>query len=262
MRVTILGAGSSGGVPLVGFEWGACDPDNPKNLRTRPSLLIEIEGRTFLIDTSPDLRQQLLTAGVRRLDAVLYTHAHADHLNGMDDLRGINRAMHAPLDFYCDATTLETIRQRFGYVLDPLRPGADRYYKPVLHPHVVQPGDLFEVAGVAMQVFDQDHGFSRTLGYRIGDFGYSTDLVEMSDAAFAALDGIHTWVLGCFTDQPHMTHVHLPKALEWIERLRPERTILTHLGPDLDYEALSAKLPDGVFAAYDGFDFEVPSRAA
>lgn len=259
MKVTVLGCGSSGGVPVVGVGWGACDPKNPKNRRTRPCVLVDVDDATLLVDTSPDLRQQLLNADVNRLDGVLFTHAHADHLNGVDDLRGINRAMHAPLDIYCDEPTLQTISTRFQYVLDPLRPGADIYYKPVLHRHLVTPGKRFNVAGIDIDPFDQDHGHTRTLGYRFGAFGYSTDLVNLPETGFRALAGIHTWLLGCFSDRPHQTHVHVEKAISWIERLKPQRAILTHLGPGLDFDELSRGLPDGVEVAYDGMVVDIPN---
>ena len=260
MRVTILGSGSSGGVPVVGLGWGACDPLNPKNRRTRPSVLMETDGKTFLFDASPDLRQQLLKAEVRHLDGIFFTHAHADHLNGLDDLRGINRVMNSPLNIYCDAETLKAIQERFSYALTPLPKNATRYYKPVLVPQTVRAGELFEVSGgLQIRVFDQDHGFSRTLGYRVGNFGYSTDVVNLPDAAFAELEGIHTWVLGCFSELPHVTHVHVSKALEWINIIKPKYTVLMHLGPELDYATLSKKLPRGVVAAYDGISFKVPN---
>ena len=258
MKISILGSGSSGGVPVVGVGWGSCDPDNPKNRRTRSCMLMELAEKTYLFDTSPDLRQQLLSANVQHLDGVFFTHAHADHLNGLDDLRGINRAMHAPLNIYCDRRTLQAIKERFQYVLTPLAEGADRYYKPVLIPTTVCAGETFLVDGIDVTVFDQDHGFSRTLGYRIGNFGYSTDLVNLPEAGFESLTGVHTWVVGCFTDHEHDTHVHVSKALEWIDRLKPTRAILTHLGPDLDHSVLSSELPEGVLAAYDGITFDVP----
>lgn len=258
MRVTVLGSGSSSGVPAVGIGWGACDPENPKNRRLRPSMLVEVADKTLLIDTSPDLREQLLRTETEHLDGVLYTHAHADHLNGLDDLRGVNRAMNAPLDIYCDADTLQTIRDRFDYVLTPLRPDATIYYKPVLHPHTIAPGEGFDVAGVEISAFDQDHGFSHTLGFRIGPLAYSTDLVDMPETSFEAVAGAHTWIIGCFTDRPHWTHLHVAKALEWIERVKPARAILTHLGPALDFDELTRSVPEGVDVAFDGMRIDIP----
>ena len=257
MKVTVLGSGSSGGVPAVGTGWGACNPNNPKNYRMRPSILLDVADKRLLIDTSPDLRAQLLATDVKQLDGVLYTHAHADHLNGIDDLRGINRIMGAPIDIYCDTETLTTLKERFGYVLKPLPDGSNYYYKPVLHPTVIKAGDSFKVAGVQISVFDQDHGFSRTLGYRIGALGYSTDAVNLPDTSFEMLRGIDTWIIGCFTDREHPTHVHLEKALKWIERVRPRQAILTHLGPDLDFDQLLNSLPVGVFVAFDGMKIEI-----
>ncbi len=257
MKVTVLGSGSSGGVPSVGIGWGACNPNNPKNRRMRPSVLVEVAGKILLIDTSPDLRAQLLGADITHLDGVLYTHAHADHLNGIDDLRGINRAMGAPIKIYCDAATNLALEERFGYVFQPLREGATYYYKPVLNPTIISAGDVFEVAGVRMSVFDQDHGFSRTLGYRIGNFGYSTDVVELPNAGFEALLGVDTWLIGCFTDRQHLTHAHVSKVLRWIERVSPRQAILTHLGPDLDFDKLTEILPVGVSVAFDGMEIQI-----
>jgi phosphoribosyl 1,2-cyclic phosphate phosphodiesterase len=259
VRVTVLGAGSSGGVPVPGTGWGACDPANPKNARLRPSLLVETAGRTLLIDTSPDLRQQLLSADVGHIDAVLYTHAHADHLHGIDDLRGINRAMGAAIPMYADGTTLAEISRRFAYAVRPLPEQAcGHYFKPTLETHAIEAGDIFDVSGVSVSCFDQDHGYSRTLGFRIGNFAYSTDLVNLPEHGFEVLAGIDTWVLGVFTDRTHPTHVHVDKALGWIRRVAPRHAVLTHLGPDLDYDVLQNALPDGVTAAYDGLQISLP----
>jgi len=258
MRVTVLGSGSSSGVPGIGIGWGACDPENPKNRRLRPSILIEVNGKTILVDTSPDLREQLLTTGTAHLDAVLFTHAHADHLHGIDDLRGINRAMNAPIDIYADAVTLETITTRFPYVMEPLPETARMYYKPTVEAHVVSPGERFVVAGLEVATFEQDHGFSKTVGYRIGDFGYTTDLVELPEEGFHILAGIDTWLVGVFTDEPHWAHVHVEKALSWRERIKPRRCIMTHLGPRLDYARLAEMLPEGAEPAFDFMTFEIP----
>lgn len=259
MRVTVLGSGSSGGVPMTGTGWGQCNPDNPKNYRLRPSLFVETQGKTILIDTSPDLRVQLLANDITHIDAVLYTHAHADHLHGIDDLRGINRAMEAAIPMYADQATLDEIQTRFAYVMRPLPAEANGYFfKPTLEPHQIAAGDVFDVCGLPVKCFDQDHGRSRTLGYRIGDFAYSTDLMDLPEAGFEALAGVDTWVLGVFGPRPHATHVYLERALEWIDRVSPRRAVLTHLGPDLDYDVVSDGLPDFVEASYDGFQFSLP----
>jgi len=256
MKVTILGCGTSGGVPRVGGVWGACDPNNPRNRRLRPSILVESGDTAILVDTSPDLRQQLLNAEVCRLDAVLLTHFHADHLHGIDDLRPINRAINAPLDLYADAATLETVGQRFGYVFEPLAENATMYYKPTLNPQTIGDGDRLSIGGIDIEVFDQDHGYCRTLGFRFGPIAYSTDVVELPESSFEALDGIHTWVIGTLVDKPHETHAHVDKALQWIDRIRPKRAVLTHLGLGFDYDTLSERLPDGVEAAFDGMILE------
>jgi len=259
MKVTIMGSGASAGVPVPGAGWGKCDPSNPKNNRTRPSVLIDTQGKRLLVDTSPDLRAQLLKADVAHLDGVIYTHAHADHLHGIDDLRGINRAMAKTIPVYADASTLEHIERRFEYVLTPLPEWAEGYYyKPTLEPHLITAGERVDVAGVSVATFDQDHGHSRTVGLRVGSFGYTTDLVHLPEFGFEALQGVHTWVIGVFTDREHATHVNVENALKWIERVSPARAVLTHLGPDLDFAALTKTLPRGVEAAYDGMVIDVP----
>ncbi|MHC8509437.1 MAG: MBL fold metallo-hydrolase [Rhodospirillales bacterium] len=254
LRVTVLGSGSSAGVPVAAQGWGKCDPAEPRNRRRRASVLVEGGGAQVLIDTSPDLRAQLLDAEITHLDAVLYTHAHADHLHGIDDLRAVNQAMKAPIPAYADAVTHQTIAARFGYTLTPLE--GDVYFKPVLTMTDIAPGGRVQIGGLEALAFDQDHGRSRTLGWRIGNFAYSTDVVALPDAAFEALADLDVWYLGVFTDQPHETHIHLQGALKWIERVRPRRAILGHLGPDLCYRALSAQLPPGVEAAWDGMTFD------
>lgn len=238
---------------MVGLGWGNCDPNNLKNVRLRSSLLIETMGKTILVDTSPDLRAQLLAANVTHIDAVIYTHAHADHLHGIDDLRGINRAMSSPIPIYTDQTTLGEIEKRFAYALKPL-PDDNKhfYFKPTLEAHPIVAGDTFDICGISVTCFDQDHGRSRTLGLRIGDFGYTTDLVNLPEAGFDVLAGIDTWVIGVFGPRPHATHVHVDAALEWIERVGPRQAVMTHLGPDLDYEVLQNLLPNFVRAAFDG----------
>jgi phosphoribosyl 1,2-cyclic phosphate phosphodiesterase len=254
MQVTILGCGGSGGVPIVGDVWGACDPANPKNRRRRVSILVEEGPTTILVDTSPDLREQLLDAHVRRLDGVVYTHGHADHLHGIDDLRGINQRMQAPIDIWADDNTLQAIRERFAYVFEGV-PEGRFYYKPVLRPHRIEGG--FRIGPIAIESFAQGHGWSETLGLRFGPFGYSTDAHRLDDAAFAALAGIDTWIVDCVREEPHPTHSHLEQTLDWIRRVKPRRAVLTHMGTALDYEALKARLPPGVEPGYDGMVLEV-----
>jgi phosphoribosyl 1,2-cyclic phosphate phosphodiesterase len=255
MKVTVLGCGPSTGVPAIGPDWGACDPDNPRNRRRRASILIESRGKTVLIDTSPDLRAQLLDAGVGRLDAVILTHAHADHLHGIDDLRGVNRLIQQAIPLYADAHSLAEIKQRFGYALEPVPPGS-MFFKPTVTPHIID--GPFAAASLPVTPFEQDHGYSKTLGFRIGALGYSTDVTELDDAAFAALAGIELWIVDCLRYEPHPTHSHVAKTLEWIKRVKPKRAILTHLDRPLDYAELAAQLPPGVEPGYDGLFVELP----
>lgn len=250
MKVTILGSGAAGGVPMISTGWGRCDPTNPKNRRRRPSALVEEAGKVILIDTSPDLREQLLSSETNHLDAVLFTHAHADHLHGIDDLREVNRAMKAPIPVYGAEETLADINQRFDYVFKPLNPEHDSIYKPWLIPHVVE--GSFTAAGIEVISFEQDHGFSRTTGYRIGDMAYSTDVLDLPEASMAQLEGLDLWVVGCLLDFPHTTHAHIDKALAWRERLKPKHMVITHMSPRLDYDTLAKSLPAGVEPGYDG----------
>lgn len=252
MRITILGAGGSAGTPAIGDDWGRCNPHNPRNRRTRPGLLVEHAATRLLIDTPPDLRAQLLAAGVASLSGALYTHAHADHLHGIDDLRGVNRAMRAPLPAFSDRETLDQIRQRFGYTLEPIAHNTQTFYRPALIPTLIEPGRPFAIGDVEVVAFAQDHGFGQTLGFRIGDVAYSTDLVALPEAAFAALRGVRLWIIGTLTERPHPAHCHVDKALQWIERLAPDHAILTHLGNEIDYDALAARLPATVRPAFDG----------
>ena len=252
MKVTILGCGAATGCPGVGIGWGACDPNEPRNRRLRASILVEQAGVRLLVDTSPDLREQLLAVGVDRLDGVLFTHAHADHLHGIDDLRAINRVMQAPIRGWMDAATRDGALERFSYVLTPLPADADFYYKPTLQVELIESGRAFDAAGVEVLPFAQDHGWMTTLGFRFGSIAYSTDVVNLDEAAFAALAGVDTWIVDCLSDHQHTTHAHLAKVLGWIDRVRPRHAVLTHMGVGLDYRALAARLPAGVEPAYDG----------
>lgn len=251
----MLGCGPSMGVPAIGRDWGACDPNEPRNRRRRASLLIENRGKTVLIDTSPDLREQLLDADVDRLDAVILTHAHADHLHGIDDLRAVNRLMRQAIPLYADAKSLAEIEQRFGYTLEHVPPG-DMFFKPTVTPHVID--SPFVAAGLPVTPFTQDHGYTTTLGLRVGAFGYSTDVTELDDAAFAVLARLDVWIVDCLRYEPHPTHSHLAKTLAWIDRIKPKRAILTHLDRPLDYRELAAQLPPGVEPGYDGLVVELP----
>ncbi|HVA14527.1 MAG TPA: MBL fold metallo-hydrolase [Stellaceae bacterium] len=256
MRVTMLGCGPSWGVPRIGGDWGACDPSNPKNRRTRCSILVENAGNVVLIDTSPDLREQLLAAEVKRIDAVLFTHAHADHTHGIDDLRSINRMMSKPLPIHADPLTMSELQARFRYIFAPVDEAArTAFYKPAVEPHEI--AGPFAAAGMPVVPFVQDHGFSQTLGFRFGRFAYSTDVIGLNDAAFAALGGVEVWIVDCIRQKVHVTHSHLARTLSWIDRVKPRRAILTHMDESLDYESLRRALPAGVEPGYDGLVVEV-----
>ena len=255
MRVTVLGCGASTGVPAIGPNWGQCDPTDPRNHRRRVSLLVETGNIAILIDTSPDLREQLIDARVRRLDAVLMTHAHADHLHGIDDLRQLNRIMKAVIPLWAEAHTMAQIRRRFGYALEP-PPEPGQFYRPTLEAHEIT--GPFTVRGVPIVPFTQNHGFSTTLGFRIGAMAYSTDVTELDEAAFATIAGVELWIVDCMRRAPHPTHSHLAKTLGWIERVRPRRAVLTHMDQSLDYCTLAAELPDGVEPGQDGLVIDLP----
>ncbi len=254
MKNTILGCGSSAGVPSIGNEWGRCNPLNPKNRRLRPSILIEDQTTFILVDTSPDMRQQLLDARVRRLDAVLYTHAHADHLHGIDDLRSINKILKRALPIYGDRTTLDTIAESFSYVFKTL-PQDHGFYRPQLLPNEIK--GSFQINHLTVVPIEQSHGHTDSLGFRINNFAYCTDVVEFKPESFELLRGIDTWVVDCFTDEPHNTHSHIEKTLNWSRQLGVKRAILTHLSNRLDYDKLKSVLPPYAEPAYDGLVIEV-----
>ena len=255
LRATILGCGSSGGVPRLGGQWGACDPADPRNARRRCSLLVErIEGDAatrVLIDTAPDLRAQLLDVGVGVLDGVVYTHAHADHVHGIDDLRMVvfNRGSRLPV--WADVDTAEALTMRFGYAfLQP--PGSA--YPPILDLHPLdRPFAVDGPAGpVPFQPIRVQHGRIEALGFRIHDLVYLPDVSDIPSLAWAQLEGLDTWVLDALRYRPHPTHAHLERSLEWIARAAPRRAVLTNLHNDLDYATLAAEIPQAVTPAYDG----------
>jgi phosphoribosyl 1,2-cyclic phosphate phosphodiesterase len=250
MKVTLLGCGSSGGVPLVNGHWGNCDPGNPRNRRRRASVLIEEGGRRLLIDTSPDLRLQMLDAMVDRLDAVLFTHDHADHCHGLDDLRAF-AFLQGPIPAYMSAETQQRLAQRFGYALFSLN-SSEGLYRPMLDDRVISLAP-FEAAGFPVLPILQDHGYGQsTLGFRIRNFAYSTDVVNFSQDSLGQLQGLDLWIVDCLQEQPHSTHAHLARSLEWIAEVKPKRAVLTHMNHTLDYDWLAVSCPTGVEPGYDG----------
>ncbi|MBU6407301.1 MAG: MBL fold metallo-hydrolase [Alphaproteobacteria bacterium] len=262
LEITVLGSGSSGGVPRADGHWGVCDPAEPRNRRRRCSMLLRYwqgeqgshaDATTVLIDTSPDLREQLLAAEARRLDGVLYTHAHADQAHGIDDLRALAYRMRRLIPVWMDAPTQESMVPRFRYCFE----GGGGYppivqLQPDLQPFapvmVEGPGGTLEALPLP-----QDHGGGvASLGFRIGRFGYSNDMVALSEETLEALKGLDLWVADALRETPHPTHSHVAQTLAWAKRLKPRRTLLTNLHVDLDYQTLKAKLPERVEPAYDG----------
>jgi phosphoribosyl 1,2-cyclic phosphate phosphodiesterase len=217
--------------------------------------LIEGPSGRVLVDTGPDMRAQLLACGVPRVDALIFTHAHADHITGLDDVRQLNRITGAPIPAFGTARTMDEIAQRFDYAFKPWTP--PYFYRPVLDTTRIAAGDTIGAAGLEIRTFDQDHHVMRTLGLRVGAFGYSTDVVRLDEAAFEALAGVDTWVVGCFQRAPHLTHAHVDLVLAWRERLGVRRTLLTHMGVDLDWEWMRGTLPAGVEACFDGLVLDV-----
>lgn len=261
---TILGCASSGGVPRIGNVWGVCDPNEPRNRRRRCALLIEgwsEEGAgptRVLIDTGPDIREQLLDAQVDRVDAVLYTHAHADHIHGIDDLRVLALHNRKRVDVYFTPETGDRLKEAFGYCF-ATPPGSD--YPPILNAHEIAAGDRLVVDGpggsIEVLAFEQEHGNITSLGFRVADFAYSVDLSGFPDESLPAITGLWMWVLDALRPTPHPSHLSLPESLEWIERMTPRQVVLSDLHIDLDYRQLEAETPAHVTPAFDGMQINV-----
>lgn len=257
MRITILGCGSSGGVPRLGGIWGDCDPKDPRNHRRRCSILVERvdgDGTTrVLIDTSPDLRSQLLDAGVGVLDAVIYTHSHADHVHGLDDLRMVFFNTRERLDVWADAATEGDLLARFGYAFTA-PDGSD--YPPILNLRRIENDADVTVTGaggaLTFRPLRVAHGRIDALGYRIGDVAYLPDVSEIYPAAWADLQGLDCWIVDALRRTPHPTHAHLARTLEWIAQAAPRRAVLTNMHVDLDYATVAGETPDHITPAHDG----------
>ncbi len=261
IQFTILGCGSSGGVPRLGGLWGDCDPNNAKNRRRRCSLLVERIGAdgktTVLIDTSPDVREQLLGENIGRLDGVIYTHSHADHVHGIDDLRMIVFNMRARLPVWADIPTKDALMQRFSYVF--VQPEGSNY-PPILDMNIIDGDVTIDGAGgpVTLSPFLVGHGGMDALGFRIGDVAYLPDVAHIPDDVWTKLDGLDCWIVDALRRDPHPTHSHLAQTLEWIERLKPRSAVLTNMHIDLDYETVMAETPDHIQPAYDGLRLTYP----
>ncbi|MGR3485253.1 MAG: MBL fold metallo-hydrolase [Paracoccaceae bacterium] len=256
----ILGCGSSGGVPRLGGDWGACDPNEPKNRRQRCSLLLTRTGpggvTRVLIDTSPDLRAQLLQAGVGHLDAVVYTHAHADHVHGIDDLRVVVFNRRARLPVFADRATWGALVDRFGYAF-VTPPGSD--YPPILDLHAIEGVVTVEGAGgpIALTPFEVPHGRIDALGFRIGDLAYLPDVSDIPDGVWPMLADLDCWIVDALRRKPHSSHAHLDRTLEWIARAAPRRAVLTNMHVDLDHDTVDGETPDRVTPAHDGMEVPV-----
>ncbi len=263
IKLTLLGTGSSGGVPRVGGDWGACDPEEPKNRRRRCSALVETwnekspETRTsVLIDTSPDMREQLLDANVMRLDAILFTHDHADQTHGIDDVRALAIRNRAQIKAYMDQATHSTLFPKFRYAFE----GSGGYPAIIDLQPLIKAYTSFEVQGQGGALnclpLDQEHGRIRSLGYRFGDIAYCNDLNGLPGRSLKALEDLDLLVIDALRYTPHPSHAHLDQTLEWIEQLKPKRAVLTNLHVDFDYQTLKDELPEGVEPGFDGWTYE------
>lgn len=261
---TILGCGSSGGVPRLGNDWGACDPGDPRNRRRRCALLIEgwtdgVEAPTrILIDTGADLREQLLDAGVDRVDAVFYTHEHADHTHGIDDLRVLALHNRRRVDVYLSAECGARLREAFGYCFTT-PPGSS--YPPILNAHEINDGQTVAVDGpggtIDISAFTMTHGDIDAFGYRIGNLAYSCDLSALPQSSLRAVHGLDIWIVDALRPTPHPSHLSLPETLALIEQVKPRQAVLTNMHIDLDYATTHRETPDDVVPAYDGMQIDV-----
>lgn len=252
MKVTILGCGGSGGVPRIGGVWGECDPHNPKNRRRRVSILVQQDDTNILVDFGPDLREQLNSIHLTKIDAALLTHIHADHAHGIDDLRRLFVSNNAtPIPIYARQGDFDKLQRTFDYAFKPFSYG----FKPIppFDCHVVELKP-FRVGTIEVVPFEQSHYHMTTLGFRFGDFAYSTDVKTLSEENFATLAGVKAWVVDCVREEEHPAHSHLAQTLGWIQRVKPERAWLTHMDIGLDYAKTLAKCPAGVEPAYDGLE--------
>jgi phosphoribosyl 1,2-cyclic phosphate phosphodiesterase len=261
LSFTILGCGSSGGVPRIGGDWGTCDPKEPKNQRLRCSLLVEntsaLGVTRVLIDTSPDMRAQMLRAGADRLDAVWYTHEHADHTHGIDELRGYFLRQRQRIKVFADAPTLGMLTTRFAYCF--VQPaGSD--YPPILDPMEIRLGTELSSHGPGGSImgkpFEVQHGNINALGFRFGNVAYTPDVNAIPDSALPYLEDLDVWIIDALRRNPHPSHFSLTETLEWIVRMKPKKAILTNMHNDMDYRTLLTELPQGVVPAYDGLTID------
>ena len=262
LTARILGCGSSGGVPRIGNNWGDCDPDNPLNRRTRCSMLLQRTGpggvTNVLIDTSPDIREQLLAAEVDHMDAVLYTHAHADQCHGIDDLRALALISRSRVPVWADEATRELLLMRFGYCFKT-PPGSP--YPPILDMHLLNAGEAVTIDGpggpIKAMPFEVDHGSIIALGFRVEGLAYTPDMNGVPESSMPYVEGLNCWVIDALRRTPHPSHFSLEESLAMIERTTPESAVLTNMHVDLDHGALSTELPDHIRPAHDGMVLDI-----
>lgn len=263
LTLTFLGTGSSGGVPRVGGDWGACDPNEPRNHRLRCSVLVEVSDTTsdrptrILIDTSPDLRQQLLAAQTDAIDGIVFSHDHADQTHGIDDIRPLVYRMRQRIPAYMDVETHGSLEPKFRYVFR-----GEGGYPPILDlKPLISPGESFSIEGPSGAVdvlpLRQIHGAIVSLGFRIGNLAYCNDVNALPEESLQALRGIDVFIVDALRYAPHASHAHLEQSLEWSREIGARRTIITNLHVDMDYQTLTNELPSGVEPAYDGFTVEL-----
>jgi phosphoribosyl 1,2-cyclic phosphate phosphodiesterase len=254
LKLTILGCGTSSGVPRIGNDWGSCDPQEPKNRRTRVSILIESPTTRLLVDTSPDMRAQLLAADVIQIDAILWTHDHADHSHGLDDVRQLYHHRRTPVPGYARPQTLKLLRERFGYAFEG-RHG----YHPTIEAHDLPDG--LRIGDIDIACTDQPHGEIYSTGFRFThdghSVGYATDFHAMTADMLGLYDDLDIWVVDALREKPHPTHAHLALTLDAVQAVQPRQTILTHMDQSMDYATLCRSLPDGVEPGYDGMIVEL-----
>lgn len=261
LKFTILGCGSSGGVPRLGGNWGECNPDNPKNNRRRCSLMVQrITGAgttNVLIDTSPDMRTQLLEAEINHMDAIIYTHSHADHTAGLDDLRQYVIRQRTQIPVYADTATQDALLDRFNYAFAQV--------KNSLYPAILQLRDLQEITriegpggAIEFMALEVEHGSMPTKGFRIGELAYIPDVVTIPDQTWPKLAGLDCWIIDALRRTPHATHTHLSNTIEWIKQVKPKRAIITNMHVDLDYDAVMSETPKNTVPAYDGMTISYP----
>ena len=258
MRVTLLGCGTSVGVPALGHAgWGRCNPDDPRNRRQRCAVLVQTEATTILVDAGPDIRQQLLPLGLRKIDAVLITHTHSDHIAGLDDLRAFYWPDRIDLRLHATSFHGDFIKARFPYLFEK-KPESPSYFVPPMKIMDIAPGQRLEIGDIAVDVFHQDHGTTDSLGFMFNDlFAYSTDVVRLEDVVLDQIAGVPLWIVEALRDTPHQSHSHYEQTFDWIARVKPARAVLTHLGLEADYETLAALCPPNTEPGVDGMVFEL-----